>query len=142
MAKPCEFVGTTKAVHNNTIATTTRENNRRVWSLSPMGSQPGMEKCYCACERLSIWLSCKAVGRGIGASNSTNEADRGSDSRLRAASIRTERLAPRWRYVSISKLSYQGKTSAVVDLPNSARMAFNPSFGEPMRRYSEYDVRS
>ena len=58
MAKPCEFVETTKAVHNNTIATTKRENNRRVGSLSPMGSQPGMEKCYCACEQLSIWLLC------------------------------------------------------------------------------------
>src|SRR5882757_10062065 len=102
MAKPCEFVETTKAVHNNTIATTKRENNRRVGSLSPMGSQPGMEKCYCACEHLSIWLSCKAVGRGIGASNSTNEADRDSDSRLRRASMRTEKLAPRWRYASQS----------------------------------------
>src|SRR4051812_4040262 len=109
MAKPCEFVETTKAVHNNTIATSKQENNWTVWSLSHMSSQPGMEKCYCACEQLSIWLSCKAAGRGIGASNSTNEADRGSDSRLRAASIRTERLAPRWRYVSIGKLPYQGK---------------------------------
>src|SRR5882757_5524530 len=66
MAKPCEFVETSKTVHNNTIATRKRENNPRVWSLSHMGSQPGMGKCYCACERLSILLSCKAEWHGIG----------------------------------------------------------------------------
>ena len=28
-----------------------------------MGSQPGMEKCYCACEQLSIWLLCMRWAR-------------------------------------------------------------------------------
>src|SRR6266478_4876520 len=72
MAKPCEFVETTKAVHNTTIATRKRENNRTGWRLLPMGSQPGMEKCYCACERLSIWLSGEGAGWRGRASSSTN----------------------------------------------------------------------
>ena len=38
------------------------------------------------------------------------------------------------------KQLYQGSAFAVVDLPNSARMACNASLGGPMRRYCEYVV--
>src|SRR5712672_4371786 len=69
MAKPCEFVETTKAGHSNTSATRKRENDRRTCSFLPMGSQPGMEKCYRARERLSILLLCTAAGQRQEASN-------------------------------------------------------------------------
>ncbi len=38
------------------------------------------------------------------------------------------------------KRIYQGSAFAVVDLPNSARMACSASLGGPMRRYWEYVV--
>jgi hypothetical protein len=37
---------------------------------------------------------------------------------------------------------YQGSAFAESVLPNSARMACSASFGVPIRRYCEYDVRS